>query len=328
MGIAQFIKGNDEDRRNEFMRKFGHHCQKQPCKLEPIDPDELRKIVLRKKKGAIGSDGWHGEELKQLPHAAWQQLATLLMAVEKTGVWPDPLTCALLVGLRKPGPKRKGVRLRLLRIMPKHMRGWSCMRCKQLQVWMQSWTPAELYGGIPNEGTDTASAPVAISFSKATMAKQKLIGASLDYTACFDNIDAELCLLVLSRLGLPPEIENAIRALYSQLKCIVKVGVAAGYLWSPINGIIQGCAMSTTLLNCLMTIWIISLREQLISKFALALIARIVLSVYLDDRNIVAPNVKIFEEMMDFSTKYDKLISSELNEEKCQMYATEAVTEK
>ena len=93
------------------------------------------------------------------------------------------------------------------------------------------------------------------------MAKQKLIGASLDYTACFDNIDAELCLLVLSRLGLPPEIENAIRALYFQLKCIVKVGVAAGYIWSPINGIIQGCAMSTTLLNCLMTIWIISLRE-------------------------------------------------------------------
>ena len=31
---------------------------------------------------------------------------------------------------------------------------------------------------------------------------------------------------------------------------------------------------------------------------------------------------------MDFSSKYDKLISSELNEEKCQMYATEAVTEK
>ena len=31
---------------------------------------------------------------------------------------------------------------------------------------------------------------------------------------------------------------------------------------------------------------------------------------------------------MDFSTEYDKLISSELNEEKCQMYATEAVAEK
>jgi hypothetical protein len=81
--IAQFTKGNDEDKRNEFMRKFGHHCQKQPCKVEPIDPDELRTFGMRKKKGAIGSDGWHGEELKQLPHAAWQQLATLLMAVEK-----------------------------------------------------------------------------------------------------------------------------------------------------------------------------------------------------------------------------------------------------
>ena len=66
----------------------------------------------------------------------------------------------------------------------------------------------------------------------------------------------------------------------------------------------------------------------MISKFALALIARIVLSVYLDDRNLVAPDVNIFEEMMVFSSEYDVLISSELNEEKCQMYATEAVAEK
>ena len=102
------------------------------------------------------------------------------------------------------------------------------MRCKQMQKWILKWAPPDLYGGIPLQGTDTASAPVAISLSKATMAMQKLVGASLDYTACFDNIDAELCLLILLRLGLPKEIANAIRALYSQLKCIVKVGVAAG----------------------------------------------------------------------------------------------------
>ena len=102
------------------------------------------------------------------------------------------------------------------------------MRCKQMQKWIQKWAPPDLYGGIPLQGTDTASAPVAISVSKATMAKQKLLGASLDYTACFDNIDAELCLLIISRLGLPKEIANATRALHSQLKCIVNVGVAAG----------------------------------------------------------------------------------------------------
>ena len=62
-----------------------------------------------------------------------------------------------------------------------------------------------------------------------------------------------------------------------------------------------------------MTMWIIVLREHLISNVALALIARIVLSVYLDDRNFVAPDVNIFEEMVVFSAEYDVLISSELN---------------
>ena len=66
-----------------------------------------------------------------------------------------------------------------------------------------------------------------MAFSKATTVRTKLFGASLDYTACFDNIDAELALLVLVRLGLPSRIEKALRALYEQIICAVRVGSAA-----------------------------------------------------------------------------------------------------
>ena len=83
-----------------------------------IDPTRLRYYVLRKPKGAVGAGGWHVEELETLPDEAWEQLAEMCNIAERVGDWPRVLTCALTVGLRKPGPESKGIRLRLLRIMP------------------------------------------------------------------------------------------------------------------------------------------------------------------------------------------------------------------
>ena len=65
----------------------------------------------------------------------------------------------------------------------------------------------------------------------------------------------------------------------------------------------------------------------MLSKCALALIARIIISVYLDDRNLVAPSIEVFEEMFRLSSEFDILISSEFNEAKCQIYPTDSVDE-
>ena len=76
------------------------------------------------------------------------------------------------------------------------------MRCADLKEWVQAWAPEELYGGIPKQGTDTASVPVAIAMTEAIMNDLPLLGASLDYTACFDNLDPFLAIQLLSALGL------------------------------------------------------------------------------------------------------------------------------
>ena len=326
-GIAQFTVGTSSEKREEFMKQFGQHCVHHHCELPDINPKDFKKFACRKRNGAIGGDGWHAKELEKLPPKAWIKLAKIMTTVESHGKWPAALVCSLLVGLKKPGPASKGVKLRLLRIMPRIMRGWSSLRCKQLQTWVESWAPPGLFGGIPKQGTDTASAPVSVAFAKATTINEKLFGASLDYTACFDNIDAELAIQVLVRLGLPATVEKALRALYEQIVCVVRVGSAASEPFQATNGIIQGCAMSTTMLNCLMGIWCIALKQNLLSKFELALVARVIISVYLDDRNMAASTVQLFEEIFAFSTKYDYLINSTLNESKCQVYSTAPVDE-
>ena len=89
----------------------------------------------------------------------------------------------------------------------------------------------------------------------------------MDYTACFDNIDAELAIQVLEKLGLPQGMCRALRALYNEILCVVRVGIAASKAVAPTNGIIQGCALSTTMLNCLMAVWTVALRHHLCEDF-------------------------------------------------------------
>ena len=48
-------------------------------------------------------------------------------------------------------------------------------------------------------------------------------------------------------------------------------------------------------------------------------------SVYLDDRNVAAPCPLMLQNIMEHSGNYDKLISSKLNESKCQLYFTAAI---
>ena len=63
---------------------------------------------------------------------------------------------------------------------------------------------------------------------------------------------------------------------------MVRVGVAASETFAPTNGIIQGCALSTTMLNCLMAVWAVALRHHVCEDYEISMIANDFVSVYLD----------------------------------------------
>ena len=320
----QFEYRPDEHKRAQFMKELSASIQHHSVAIPPIEPSCLRKYVLRKRSGAVGADGWHADELKLLPNAAWQLLTEICTMAETTGEWPRALTCSLTVGLRKPGPASKGIRLRLLRIMSRIMRGWASMRCADLKLWIQDWTPKELYGGIPQKGTDTASAPVAVAMTEAILKNKPKIGASLDYTACFDKIDPFLAILVLEALGLPPPLCRALRGLYKSIRCICRVGPAATSAFSAFIGIIQGCAFSCILLNGLMATWVWAVHRHLGEEYVR--IHEVLFSVYLDDRNLLANTTEAMQKIFTFGDYFDGLINSELNESKCQIYSSPVVS--
>ena len=60
-----------------------------------------------------------------------------------------------------------------------HARLGQYMRCNAVRAWADSWAPAGLFGGIPGQGTDTASAPIALAMTKAIVKNEPMLGASL-----------------------------------------------------------------------------------------------------------------------------------------------------
>ena len=52
----------------------------------------------------------------------------------------------------------------------------------------------------------------------------------------------------------------------------------------------------------------------MVKKHQLQVLTTNVLSIYLDDRNLVATSVALLDDVMQFSERYDTLINSELNQ--------------
>ena len=188
---------------------------------------------------------------------------------------------------------------------------------------MAKWLPKELYGAVQGQGTATASAPVAVAMVKATAAEEAIIGASLDYSMCFDNIDAFLAIQVLQLFGLPAGMVRALKVLYRQIVCLTRVGQATAPTFRAFLGILQGCAWSGVLLSGLMAAWVRATRAHL-DKTTLKKI-KVLPSIYLDDRNIVTENPKVMHDILLFSAWYDDLINMKLNEDKCQLYSSPAL---
>jgi hypothetical protein len=210
----------------------------------------------------------------------------------------------------------------MITVMSKLYRAWSSLRYKHLETWMATWMPPELYGGLAGKCTTQASGPVILAFTEAILKKKACLGVSLDFTACFDRIVVQLAIGALQQRGLSPLVCRALSGFYDDLNRIVRVGSAASSVPEKAAiGILQGCSLSILLLNGLMATWVSDVQAHLTEAER----RRVVLSVYLDDRNITADTLATLRCVLNVTDTFDANIGAELNRGKCQLYCTQQV---
>ena len=57
-------------------------------------------------------------------------------------------------------------------------------------------------------------------------------------------------------LGLQDGVARALEGMFGALQCAFKVNGGLGQFFKATNGILQGCALSTLLVNAIMSVWI------------------------------------------------------------------------
>ncbi|CAE8581015.1 unnamed protein product [Polarella glacialis] len=235
--------------------------------------------------------------------------------IESTQQWPFALTTAYVAAI----PKDEH-RLRLLGITPQVYRTWARARVQDLSDWVKAWIGDDLHGGCQGWSTITASLDIVLELSRAIIDDEDFCGTSLDYTACFDRVDANLCIQLLVKLGLPSTLGDTIKAFYANLQKTVKIGATISSPLASPAGILQGCPFSALLLSALMVTWVKFARTHVQPEEELNL------SVYLDDRHVAAPNAITVAKVLEVSVEFDRLANGILNESKTQIYGTPSST--
>ena len=170
---------------------------------EPITAAELHSAALRQKGRAAGLDGFSGTEVSHLPVKFWTDVVHLFQEFERSGVSPEAWNNIKQVHLPKPNKGKRArdgatdaASMRPICILSVWFRIHASPRFKSTSVqrWLDTWWPAEAYGGRRCKSIDDALLQIQYHAEQ-----RKYIGA-FDYSLAFDMVDPKIALEIFKHL--------------------------------------------------------------------------------------------------------------------------------
>ena len=157
--------------------------------------------TLRTAKGSGGADRWHASELRHLPVPAIARFRDLMLSFEAEGVCPRQLSECRMVVLAKPNKVTQGCTAaadtRPISIFSCFYRSWltAWVRTPCMRKWLQTHMPAHVCIGQGSEAQLTAGLLL-------NSISERVFGATLDYSKCYDSMDPRGTLALMQLAGL------------------------------------------------------------------------------------------------------------------------------
>ena len=143
--------------------------------------------------------------------------------------------------------------LRPMTVLWQVYRIWAGVRMENALQWQEQWIHPEAYGLRPHRGTIDAATVLTLLVELAQALKTPKMGASTDYTKCFDLILQAISMALMEEQGINEGVLQAFSAMYWQLRHIFKIKGFLGACWAAKNGVLQGCPLSVIV--ALTTTW-------------------------------------------------------------------------
>ena len=171
------------------------------------------KSAVQRAKGSPGPDGWHAEEIRNLPQVCLEVYFLCVCRWQSTGTLPVQLQEARQVSLPKAHKRSSNgtievKNLRPITVMSSFWRIWAAMwlQSAALQTWRQQYIPACVAGAKGGLGAEDLAARLQTSFA----ARNQFL-VSLDYSQCYDAMHPEITASMLRELGFPAELWSLLR---------------------------------------------------------------------------------------------------------------------
>ena len=200
-----------------YMRAYGHHHpQRQVASDTPLEARQLQKAAGAMKHKAHGMDNWEARALLQLPTAAWQRLAQVLMAVEQVGTWPPALLQWRVCFIPKDNRDRVTVGSIVYRC-------WSKARFQEIAHALHPDILAQYqYGGLQGHDAET----LVLCLEQESTCQTHKNGASLDFFKAFDCTDWQTAHALLCRAGVAQGVLRALEGMWKHHQRWVTFGHA------------------------------------------------------------------------------------------------------
>ena len=149
--------------------------------------------------------------------------------------------------------------------------------------------------------------------------KQSTFAAFIDFRKAYDSVSRDHLWTKLSRLGLPfqSKVHTALRNLYENIKCNVRVNESSTAWFNVPIGLQQGCVLSSLLFNLYINDLVINLK-QLCPGIPIGG-ENVVSLMYADDLVLLARNERDLQHMLEVVNQWCSVWNVTLNSDKSQI---------
>ena len=168
---------------------------------------------------------------------------------------PVALVTADLALLSK-GEGNKPIQQRPVTLYSVVYRAYAGARYEQTQQWQNAWEAEGIYGGMKGREAYDDTLDLALELEQALIWGTELNICLLDNSKFFDNFAWKTISPLAEKLGAPRGLVRMARTFYSQAKRRFRIADSYGPVFTPTNGIGQGCALSLRWANVAAIVWL------------------------------------------------------------------------
>lgn len=221
----------------------------------PILADEVRDAIRSLKlKKAPGICGISAEMLRALPDSAIFWLTDFMNdVVEKQSLPPDWCRGLMVTIYKNKGDPHECPNYRGITLLSVAGKVYAKVLLTRAQPILRKFRCVEQAGFVPGRSTLDQIFALRLTIEKRREFNRPFIGIFVDLKKAFDSVDRKNLWNLLKVAGLPNNMIDAIKLLYSHTEAAVKLKPSAVSDWFQIRtGVKQGCVLAPELFNVAM----------------------------------------------------------------------------